>query len=111
MQPLSRRQHMSSNTRRRFFQDAAVLGVGLFGAAPDLGAQANPSTAFAAHPHRASAPHVSEPTPSPGPPMITPDVPDLPHELDGTTKVFKLTAEPVKRKIAPFKTIDCWGYN
>jgi FtsP/CotA-like multicopper oxidase with cupredoxin domain len=43
--------------------------------------------------------------------MLTPDVPDLPHELDGATKVFRLTAEPLQRKIAPFKTIDTWGYN
>ena len=43
--------------------------------------------------------------------MITPDVPDLPFEMDGATKVFHLIAEPVKRKIAPFKTIDAWGYN
>jgi len=26
-------------------------------------------------------------------------------------KVFHVVAEPVKRKIAPFKTIDAWGYN
>jgi len=43
--------------------------------------------------------------------MLTPDLPDLPHELDGAVKVFRLTAEPVQRKIAPFKTIDGWGYN
>jgi manganese oxidase len=43
--------------------------------------------------------------------MLTPDVPDLPHEMDGAVKVFRLTAEPVQRKIAPFKTIDTWGYN
>ena len=26
-------------------------------------------------------------------------------------KVFQLTAEPVRRKIAPWKTIDCWSFN
>ena len=26
-------------------------------------------------------------------------------------KVFRLRAEPLKQKIAPFKTIDVWGYN
>jgi FtsP/CotA-like multicopper oxidase with cupredoxin domain len=41
----------------------------------------------------------------------TPDVPILAHELDGEVKVFKLVAEPVRRKIAPWKTIDCWGFN
>jgi len=43
--------------------------------------------------------------------MVTPDVSDLPHEMDGGVKVFKLAAEPVKKKIVPFKTIDAWGYN
>ena len=49
--------------------------------------------------------------PDPFSPMVTPDLSDLPHEMDGGVKVFKLVAEPVKRKIAPFKTIDAWGYN
>ena len=31
--------------------------------------------------------------------------------MDGGTKVFHLVAEPVKRKIVPFKAIDAWGYN
>jgi FtsP/CotA-like multicopper oxidase with cupredoxin domain len=31
--------------------------------------------------------------------------------MDRAIKVFHLVAEPVKRKIAPFKTIDAWGYN
>ena len=42
---------------------------------------------------------------------VTPDVPDLPFEMDGTVKLFRLKAEPMKQKIAPFKTIDVWGYN
>jgi manganese oxidase len=41
----------------------------------------------------------------------TPDIPDLPHTLDNGVKVFHLIAEPVKRQIAPNKTIDVWGYN
>jgi manganese oxidase len=104
---------MTMNTRRKFFQDAAILGVGLFGAGNELRAQSNRgATAYAAHPHHVPPPHEHEPEPTqPSPPMITPDVPDLPYELDGATKVFRLTAEPVKRKIAPFKTIDAWGYN
>jgi manganese oxidase len=102
------------NSRRKFFQDAAILGAGLFGAGSSatLSAQESRSaTAYAAHPHRDSAPLKPQPSASPGPPMITPDVADLPHELDGTIKVFHLVAEPVRRKIAPFKTIDAWGYN
>jgi FtsP/CotA-like multicopper oxidase with cupredoxin domain len=44
-------------------------------------------------------------------PVITPDVKDLPFTLDNDIKVFRLVAEAVKRKIAPWKTIDCWGFN
>jgi len=43
--------------------------------------------------------------------MVTPDVPDLPFEMDGGVKVFRLKAAPMKQKIAPFKTIDVWGYS
>ena len=93
-----------SSTRRNFFQNAAAFSAALFGLSNQLKAQAAP----------ASKPHVyhahAEDT-SPGPRVITPDVPDLPFELDGSVKVFRLTSEVVKRKIAPFKTIDAWGYN
>src|SRR5271168_5298085 len=44
-------------------------------------------------------------------PVVTPDVDDLPFTMDGGVKVFHLTAEPVRRQISPWKTIDCWGYN
>ena len=39
--------------------------------------------------------------------VITPDVKDLTFTIDNGTKVFQLIAEPVKRKIAPWKTLDC----
>jgi FtsP/CotA-like multicopper oxidase with cupredoxin domain len=46
------------------------------------------------------------------PPMVqTPDVPNLSHTMDNGVKVFHLIAEPVTRKISPFKTITAWGYN
>jgi FtsP/CotA-like multicopper oxidase with cupredoxin domain len=35
----------------------------------------------------------------------------MPFEMDGNVKVFRLRAEPLKQKIAPFKTLDVWGYN
>ncbi|MGH9437893.1 MAG: multicopper oxidase domain-containing protein, partial [Terriglobia bacterium] len=44
-------------------------------------------------------------------PVQTPDISDLPWELDNGVKVFHLVAEPVKRKIHPTKTLDLWGYN
>jgi FtsP/CotA-like multicopper oxidase with cupredoxin domain len=44
-------------------------------------------------------------------PVVTTDVGDLPFELDGDVKVFRLTAHVFKRQIAPDKTIDVWGFN
>jgi len=43
--------------------------------------------------------------------VVTPDLPSLPHTLENGVKVFHLTAEPVKRRIVPFKTMDVWGFN
>jgi manganese oxidase len=110
-----------SGTRRRFFQDAAFFGAGVFGLAETLrgGTQvSDPQAARAMEQGRHHSPYgnhkkkeVAPTGPDPFLPMSTPDLPDLPHELDRGVKVFKLVAEPVKRKIAPFKTIDAWGYN
>jgi FtsP/CotA-like multicopper oxidase with cupredoxin domain len=44
-------------------------------------------------------------------PVVTPDLPSVPHTLENGVKVFRLTAEPVRRRIVPFKTMDVWGYN
>jgi FtsP/CotA-like multicopper oxidase with cupredoxin domain len=93
-----------SSSRRSFFQDSAIFTAGLFGFSTPLNAaspQSNVATKSKSAPAH-SHPHV---------PVITPDVPGLVFTLDGATKVFRLRAEPVKRKIAPFKTIDAWGYN
>src|SRR5258707_1338622 len=94
-------------TRRRFFQDAAIFGAGLLGMNERLEAQAEKPMRM--RPREASHSH----TQATGAPlaMVTPDLTDLPHEIDGNVKVFRLVAEPVKKKIAPFKTIDAWGYN
>jgi len=99
-----------SGTRRRFFQDAAIFGAGLFGFGSKLRAQ-QPISGVHGPGNRVRNLANSNSPPAAPPPMLTPDVPDLRHELDGATKVFRLTAEPVQRKIAPFKTIDTWGYN
>src|SRR6516164_3831565 len=94
-------------SRRTFFQDALLFGAGLLGinarsAAPEAWSDGK-------KPYRResrSKPSAREPVP-----MVTPDVPDLSFEMDGAAKVFHLRAEPMKQKIAPFKTIDAWGYN
>jgi manganese oxidase len=98
-----------SGTRRKFFQDAAIFGAGLFGLSSQLRAEQTPGTrATRGHTDGATSP---DSTVAASTLMVTPDIPDLPHEMDGAVKVFRLTAEPVQRKIAPFKTIDVWGYN
>jgi len=106
-----------SSSRRNFFQDAAAFTAGLFGLSTRLDA-ATPQSSAPPHDQNSSHHHasatISKSTPPRAHPRVavtTPDVPDLPFTLDGSTKVFRLRAEPVKRKIAPFKTIDAWGYN
>src|SRR5258708_34706766 len=88
-----------SGTRRRFFQDTAVIGAGLLGLSKSLQAQdekSMPMPPREAHHGKGAATALLT--------MATPDLADLPHEMDRGVKVFRLVAEPVKRKIAPFKT-------
>jgi len=96
-----------SSSRRSFFQDAMFFGAGLFGLSARLRAETPTRTADE------SKRHTNQPKSPPAHPlpMVSPDIPDLPFELDGGTKVFRLKAGPTKLKIAPFKTIDVWGYN
>jgi FtsP/CotA-like multicopper oxidase with cupredoxin domain len=112
-----------SGNRRRFFQDAAFFGAGFLALTESLRGNTpghDPQTAretekgqhhipYGKHAKKQAAP--VPPGPDPFLPMVAPDLADLRHEMDGGVKVFKLVAEPVKRKIAPFKTIDAWGYN
>src|SRR5258708_20659287 len=100
-----REAHMKG--RRGFFQDAAIFGAGLLGMSKSL--QARDEKPMRTRLRESSHGH-SQATGTPLP-MITPDAADLPHETEGNVKVFHLVAEPVRRKIAPFKTIDAWGYN
>jgi hypothetical protein len=44
-------------------------------------------------------------------PVVAPDIPNLEFSTDNGTKVFHLIAEPVKRQVAPNKTLDLWGFN
>jgi manganese oxidase len=109
-------EELMSSSRRNFFQDAAVFTAGLFGLSTPLDAATPQSTAAAndknsSHRRGLATKSKSASQPHSHVPVTTPDVPDLPFTLDASTKVFRLRAEPVKRKIAPFKTIDAWGYN
>jgi FtsP/CotA-like multicopper oxidase with cupredoxin domain len=99
--------------RRAFLQGTAALGAGLiaaekaFAGTQDQQMQDMPGMEHGQHkmpPAKSRAATVAVP-------MQTPDVPDLPFEMDGAVKVFKLRAEPVTRKLVPFKTMTVWGYN
>ncbi len=89
-----------NKTRRNFLQSAALVTAGAL-------ANARPAQ---------SAPPFKE-TPNRNPanpkylPVQTPDVPNLPHELDHGVKVFHLVAEPVQQEIFPGKILNLWGYN
>jgi manganese oxidase len=95
-----------SVSRRNFFQDAMLFGAGLFGLNTRLDAANNEDVKQPAALRRRTTPPDTAPLP-----MLAPDLTDLPFELDGAVKVFRLEAAPLKLKIAPFKTIDAWGYN
>jgi len=45
------------------------------------------------------------------PPVVTPDIADLPFAIDNGIKVFHLIAEPVKQTVLPGRTFDLWGFN
>ena len=96
------------SSRRTFFQDALLFGAGLFGLTTSATA-GQPSSDEQNNVRRSGS--GSKQSARQHPLMVTPDVPDLPFEMDGTVKLFRLKAEPMKQKIAPFKTIDVWGYN
>jgi manganese oxidase len=97
------------SSRRNFFQDALLFGASLFGSARLAAAEAS-SGEEKQKPRRDAETHGRTPE-GVRVPMVTPDVPDLAFEMDGAVKVFRLKAKPMKQKIAPFKTIDAWGYN
>ncbi len=106
--------------RRSFLQSALGLGAGLFtsrAAAESIHLTGNATTQVGASggyggnssgslskvdTHIGSLSNI---------PVVTTDVGDLPFEMDGDTKVFRLTAHVFKRQIAPDKTIDVWGFN
>src|SRR5258708_4761930 len=96
------------SSRRTFMQALIAAGATLAGASRPLG-RAPPGGPGGRRVAPANASHrLEDAMPAR---VVTPDVKDLPFTNDNGVKVFTLTAEPVKRKIAPWKTIDCWGFN
>jgi len=113
------------NGRRTFIQSIAALTAGTIASAkalampqqdqkmpcmpgmPMTGCPETPSTQ-AGSPQAANQRHNQ---PGIAVPVMTPDVSDLPFEVDGGVKVFHLVAEPVKQTIIPGKVVNLWGYN
>lgn len=83
------------SSRRTFMQTFMATAAALGGAARLLGSERRSSSSSNFVPI----------------PVVIPDLKDLPFTMENGVKVFHLVAEPVKRKIAPWKTIDCWGFN
>jgi FtsP/CotA-like multicopper oxidase with cupredoxin domain len=103
-------------TRRRFFQDATLVGATLLGLGTRLKAMTIGQNPGASNGHSSREQHPQTTTATKKSqqgqvPVISPNLPDMPFEMDGKVKVFRLRAEPLKQKIAPFKTLDVWGYN
>ena len=108
--------------RRNFLQSTAALGAGLFAANT---ATATPTTNHFSSSTTQVAPRggylgVSsgslskvglQAEPRTTVPVVTTDVGDLPYEMDGDVKVFRLTAQVLRREVAPQKSIDVWGFN
>ena len=110
------------STRRNFLQHTATLGAGLIAVnsaqaasthtsasssttqVPNAGGYLGVSSGSLSKvdPHGAAVRTV---------PVVSTDIGDLPYEMDGDVKVFRLTAHVFKQQIAPQKTIDVWGFN
>jgi FtsP/CotA-like multicopper oxidase with cupredoxin domain len=94
-------------TRRDFLQGAAVIGAGALAPGTLIaGSLAAEHARVIAEQRRPLAADRGEFRS-----VVTPDVPDLAFEMDGSVKVFHLVAEPVRQEIFPGKILNLWGYN
>src|SRR5215831_12406401 len=93
-----------NNSRRNFLRKSAFWGSGLIAAAkvsaPKVSAQ------YEHHgqaPPQAQSPPRTEKVAAPvgNAPVVTPDIPKLPWKMENGIKVFRLTAEVVKREFLP----------
>jgi manganese oxidase len=100
-----------SESRRSFFRNATLLGAGLVSWTESLRAGNSPAARAAKDSPNARAKSAAAKPSTVPVRMQSPDLPDLPFTLDGATKVFRLIAEPLKRQVVPWKTLDVWGYN
>jgi manganese oxidase len=109
-------------TRRNFLQGAALLSAGVLATRHTAEAQGNAENEGMEMrkdmevDHRKmsmlrESPHSMPSDQAAFLPVVTPDVSDLPFEMDNGVKVFHLVAEPVKQELIPGKTVNLWGYN
>jgi manganese oxidase len=95
---------------RRGFLRNVLAGAGAFASTKLLSAKEIPLSGDQLRKNPAGKKEIHQ---HEGPPPLvqTLDIPNLPFRMDGGVKEFHLIAEPVKRQIVPFKTMDVWGYN
>lgn len=101
-----------NRARRMFLQSTAALSAGLIAAAKALATGQDEQMLGMQHgQQKLPAAKIRGAQSAVTVSVQTPDVPSLPYEMDGGVKVFQLRAEPVQRRIVPFKTMTVWGYN
>ena len=110
------------STRRNFLQHTATLGAGLLAVNRAEAASTHTLSSLATSQISSTGGYLGVSSGSLSKvdprgaavrtvPVVSTDVGDLPYEMDGDVKVFRLTAHVFKQQIAPQKTIDLWGYN
>ena len=109
------------SSRRHFLQHTATLGAGFLAVgqtqaeSTHMPSSSTTQVALTGGYLGVSSGSLSKTEPAGRPafntPVVTPDVGDLPFEMDGDVKVFRLTAHVFKQQVAPQKTIDVWGFN
>jgi FtsP/CotA-like multicopper oxidase with cupredoxin domain len=97
-----------NNSRRSFFRGIATI-AGMAAAGRTAAGQMThpPAPPRPGRVPGAAAAHVAGAVV----PVVTPDIPHLPFEIEGGVKVFKLRAEPVKTEFVPGRPVDAWGFN
>jgi manganese oxidase len=96
-------------TRRTFLEKALSLGAAVFAVSR---VQAEASVPLISHESRVKNRQTSVGSePAVNIPVVTTDIGDLPFTTEGNTKVFRLTAEVLRQRIHPMKSIDVWGFN
>ena len=103
-------------TRRSFLHGAALLSAGAIATrsmaqSGQQPMQMPPGTQMGNMPMPQGAPHRMRAEQAPFLPAVSPDIPDLPFEMDNGVKIFHLTAEPVKQVLVPGMTANLWGFN